>query len=78
MDYARLAALMGTTVDNARRVWEIWIMSKAFSRPTDTLTAEQNQFLAFSLESGLPDTASRKFITGCREYERLRANVSAS
>lgn len=73
MDYARLAAMMRTTPENARRCWEIWILTKAFCHATDAYSAEENQFAAYALESGLPDDASRKYMKACREYEMVLA-----
>lgn len=73
MDYVRLAAMMKTTPENARRCWEIWILSKAFCHATDERSAEENQFAQYAIESGLPDDASRNYIRACREYETVLA-----
>jgi hypothetical protein len=71
-DFEELRQRLGQRVhiDNARRVWEIWLDSEPFDHPAPGLTSEQNREQAFEIISGLPSWACQHYAKVCREFER--------
>jgi hypothetical protein len=69
-DLTRLAALCRITKENAQRIWEIWVETRAYELPSDEGSAEFNRLKAFCLISSLPTEAVQKYMRGCREFEK--------